>query len=110
MLAFPGGLLSDLYRALYGLLGEYPCDLSPTMAAFIKDFVVKCFTQHRDSYRSVDWKAAAREVQTNSTNSQQYLALLAIPPEDLPSDFGKIIERGLGTTSFGQEVYRMLKP
>jgi len=108
VLAFPGGAVGDLYNALYGVLGDYPCDLTPTMATFIKEFVVKCFTQQRHSYESVNWRAAATAVNESATKAQLYLAVLAIPPEDLPNEVGRVIEKGLESTHFGQEVHTML--
>jgi hypothetical protein len=105
VMAFPGGSVGDLYCALYGLLGDYPCDLSPTMANFIQDFVVKCFTQYRDSYESVNWGSLAEAVNRDSKTTQLYLALLAIPPEDLPSEVASLIEKGLESTPYSHAVH-----
>jgi hypothetical protein len=68
------------------------------MANFIRDFVVRCFTRHGDSYRAIDWRAAAEAVNKESTTAQLYLAFLAIHPKDLTPEVERLIESRLEAT------------
>ena len=100
----PGGSVRDLYLALNGLLGDYSSELSRELATFIKDLVKKCFTKHRSSYESVDWKQIAQRITGNATKAQLYLALQAIPPQDVSPGLATSILSGLESTPYRQEA------
>jgi len=106
----PDGSVGDLYRALFGVLGDYTPELTKPVAGLIKDLVVKCFTCHRGSYESVDWRQFAENqlaeiVQGNPfTKAQLYLALQAIPPQFVLPALARVIAKGLENTAFQAEA------
>ena len=104
----PGGSVRDLYLALNGVLGDYPCELSRELANLIKELVKKCFTKHRSSYESVDWKQIAQRISGNATKAQLYLALHAIPPQYVSPGLAESIVSGLESTPYHQEAANLL--
>jgi hypothetical protein len=108
VMGFPGSSVADLYHALHGIQGDFPCGLSPAMARFVRDFVTECFTRYRDAYGSVDWRAVAERIDGDATSVQLYLALHAIPPESLPPQLANRIEEGLKSTPYHDEAHNLL--
>jgi hypothetical protein len=95
-----GGSLSDLFGAVSSILADYPAELSPARANFIKDLVVECFTQHGPAYNAVDWGAFAQSFSAGATPSQLYLGLLAIPPEHVSESLASLFAAGLKDTPY----------
>ena len=100
----PGGAVGDLLIALSGVLKEHPSDLSPSLANFIKDVVVQCFTRYRSSYETIVWNRFIQSISTNAPPPQLYLALQAIPPQHLPPELGNAITEGLASSCYHQEA------
>jgi hypothetical protein len=104
----PGGSVGDLFRALFGVLGDYRADLSKVTAGFIKDLVINCFTKHRASYEATDWTQITQLLRAGTTPAQLYLALHAIPPQYVSPELAGAIAAGLETTPFHQEALTIL--
>lgn len=104
----PDGSVGDLFGALLGVLGDYRPDLSKPLAAFIKDLVVQCFTRHRRSYESVNWRRLVESLGSQPAKAQLYLALHAIPPQFVPSQLADAIAKGLESTAFRDEAVSAL--
>jgi hypothetical protein len=100
----PDGSVGDLFCALFGVLGDYSPQLSKPLGSFLKDVVVKCFTSHQRSYESVNWRLLVDSLGGNATKAQLYLALLALPPQFVPSSLGDAIIKGLESTGFREEA------
>ena len=104
----PGSAVSDVFNALLGVFEDYPCELSKEVASFIKDTVIRCFMAYRSSYNSMDWPAFVREVATHPTKPKLYLALHAVPPEAVSSDFAELLVKGLESTPYHEEAANIL--
>src|SRR5262245_42647939 len=55
-MAARGGSIRDLYQGLDAALKTYSVSLTNTVAALIKDLIIRCFTRYRQSYESVNWR------------------------------------------------------
>jgi hypothetical protein len=104
----PGGSIEDLYHALFAVLGDNHCELSREMANFIRDLVVKCFTEHRSAYEAVDWVPLVQKIMGSATKAQLYLALHSIPPQHVSAELAELIAKGLQATPFHQEALNVL--
>ena len=100
----PTGSVEILFRALFGVLGDGPSDLTNPVASLIKDLVVVCFTRYRGIYDSVDWSRFVESLGGNTTQAQFYLALYAIPPQYVSPQIANAIVKGLESTVFHSEV------
>jgi hypothetical protein len=99
--------LRDLFEALWELAGQPDVPLTRTMANFIHDIIVLCFTRYRSQYDAENLSWMVERVRTGCTPSQAYLALLALP-EDLIKQCRDDILSGVKETPFFDEVARML--
>jgi hypothetical protein len=99
-----GGSPTDLFRALHGLLGESAVELTPPVAALIKDLVVLCFTRYRSAYEAADWPCFLRATAGPLTPAQFYLLLYAVPPRHTPPELADAIVRGLESTPYRVEA------
>ncbi len=100
----PGGGVNDLFRALFGVLGDYGAELTKPVAAVLKELVIKCFVEHRMSYDAADWKRLAEDLGGRGTKAQLYLALHAIPPEFVSAALAEAMADGLGATEYHGEA------
>ena len=104
----PGGNVGDLFHALYGLLGDYSCALSVTVANFLKIVAVGCFTQHRTSYDSTNLGWMVEKVIEGPTLAQAYLALYAIPPGIMQPKCAVSILRSLSGSHYWRDAINTL--
>lgn len=104
VISAPGGSVRDVYQGLDAALKAYSVELTGTVAAFIKDLVVRCFTRYRQSYESVNWKEVVESLGDKATPAQLYLALHAIPPQFITPQLADAIARGLEPTAFRNEA------
>jgi hypothetical protein len=105
----PGGNVGDLLHALQEVLEEYSCDLSWPVRNLIRDLVIKCFSEHGDSYQAADWTWMVRKTIERSTPAQAYLALLAIPPDIMPPRCAVAILKELEGTPYQKEATNALE-
>ncbi len=98
VLAAPGGSLDDLMIALDELLGR--SELSETVAHFIKELVILCFTRHRSCYDSIDWPGLPRRASGERSEARCFFLAHALPPHSFPADLADAVARGLGPTPF----------
>jgi hypothetical protein len=106
ILEAPSGQLTDLFIALWDLLGTDHPGLTRTMANFVHDVVVLCFTQYRNQYEAEAFAWMAERVRAGCTESQAYLALLALPQPLLRITKAGILGP-LKTTEFADEAQTM---
>ncbi len=106
--AAPGGSIQDVYQGLDVALKAYSVRLTQTVATFIKDLVVRCFTQYREAYESASWKQLADSQSDKATEAQLYLALHAIPPRFVTTQLADAIAKGLESTAFRDEALSVL--
>ena len=78
-----GDTLEDAVISLVVLLGERDGALTPELAHFIKDFVVICFTEHREAYEMLAWDKLTALLAGCRTQTLCYFAVLAVPQEHL---------------------------
>jgi hypothetical protein len=104
VMSVPGGSVRDVYQGLDAALKAYSVELTKTVAAFIKDLVIRCFTRFRQSYESVNWKEAVDSLGDKATAAQLYLALHAIPPQFITPQLADAIARVLESTAFRDEA------
>ena len=95
----PGGSIGDLFRSLHALLGERNGELTRPIAGFIKDAVIRSFSQHRESYEFSDWTWLVLAASQPQTPAQAYLALLALGPSFLSPEVAVGILRNLADTT-----------
>lgn len=100
--------MSDLFQGLWAILGRSTADLDATIAHFIRDVVVLCFTRHRSLYEEEGFQWMAIAVQKGCTGSQAYLALHALPDKTLEPCTQAIL--GGLTGPFLAEAKRMIAP
>ena len=104
ILSPPGGRVGDVFHALWDLAGRDDVPLTKTMANFIHDIVVLCFTRYRRKYDAEDFEWMAEELRRRGgAPSQAYLALLALP-ERLAVESQDAILTGLKGTEFLDEA------
>lgn len=108
VLTAPGSSIWDLYQGLDAILKTHAVELTETVAAFIRDLVVRCFTRFRRSYESVNWKDVGDSLTDRATAAQLYLALHAIPPQFVTPRLADVITRGLDSTAFRNEAVGLL--
>lgn len=106
--SIPGGSIRDVYEGLDRALKTYSVKLTSTVAAFIKDLVIRCFTRYRQSYESVNWKEVVDSLADKATEAQLYLALHAIPPQFVTPQLADAIAKGLESTAFRDEAVSAL--
>lgn len=99
-----GGSIRDVYLGLDAALKTHSVELTRTVAAFIKDVVIRCFTRYRQSYDAVNWKEVVDSFGNTATAAQLYLALHAIPPQYVTPQLAVIIAKGLESTAFRDEA------
>jgi hypothetical protein len=104
VMSAPGGSIRDAYQGLDAALKTDSVQLTGTVAAFIKDVVIRCFTRYRQSYESVNWKEVAESLGDKATAAQLYLALHAIPPQFVTPRLADAIAKGLESTAFRDEA------
>lgn len=104
----PGGSVGDVYQGLDLGLKTYSVKLTRTVAAFIKDLVIRCFTRYRQSYESANWKEVVDSLGDKATEAQLYLALHAIPPQYVTPQLADVIAKGLESTAFRDEAVSAL--
>lgn len=102
----PGGSIQDVYQGLDRALKTYSVELTGTVAAFIKDVVIRCFTRYQQSYEAVNWKEVVDSLGDKPTASQLYLALHAIPPQFVTPQLADAIAKGLESTAFYDEAVK----
>jgi hypothetical protein len=100
----PGGSIRDVYQGLDRALKTCSVELTKTVAAFIKDLVVQCFTRYQRSYESVNWQELVASLDDQATEAQLYLALHAIPPQFVTPQLAGAIVKGLESTAFRDEA------
>jgi hypothetical protein len=103
----PNGDLLDVFKALWELTGQSDVLLTRTLANFIKDIVVLCFTKYRSKYDSINFLWMADKIQLGCTPSQAYLAALALP-NDLIELCQNNILLSLKGTVFRDEIEKMI--
>lgn len=104
VMSTPGGSTLDVYLGLDSVLKAHSVALTGTVAAFIKDVVIRCFTRYRQSYESVNWKEVVDSLGDKATAAQLYLALHAIPPQFVTPRVANAIAKGLESTAFRDEA------
>jgi hypothetical protein len=104
VMSTPGGSVRDVYQGLDAALKTDSVELTRTVAAFIKDLVVRCFTRYRQSYESVNWKEVVDSLGDKATAAQLYLVLHAIPPQFVTPRLADAIAKGLESTVFRDEA------
>jgi hypothetical protein len=104
VMSAPDASVRDVYQGLDAALRASCVELTPTVAAFIKEIVVQCFTRYRQSYESVNWTEAVDMLSDKATAAQLYLALHAIPPRVIGPQSAEAIAQGLETTAFRDEA------
>lgn len=104
VLSAPGARVSDLFQALWELLASAP--LTQTMANFLRDIVVLCFTRYRSLYENDDlaWMASSM---AGCSEAQAYLSLHALP-EELLNGCQSTILSSLKDGAFHAEAMKML--
>ncbi len=107
VLSQPNGRLTDLFYALWDLIAEINVPLNRTLANFMKDIVVLCFTRYRALYDAIDFQWMSTQLRGNGTQAQAYLASLALP-ESLVGECRSSILAKLEGTEFKEEVQQML--
>jgi flavin-binding protein dodecin len=100
----PGGSIRDVYLGLDAVLKTHSVELTGTVAAFIKDVVIRCFTRYRQSYDSVNWKEVVDSLGDQATAAQLYLALHAVPPQFVTPRLADAIAKSLESTAFRDEA------
>jgi len=105
-MAVIGGIVTDVFQALFALLGESDLELTRTMATFLKQVVILCFTNYRKSYDSADFLWLRRIANAGFTPAQAYLALHCSPPGILPECRESIL-KGLENSSYKNEAIRV---
>lgn len=108
VMATPGGTVTDVLQASCDVLEEYSVELTPTVAMFLKQVTILCFTRYHPSYKSADFVWMARRVNERATPALAYLALLAIPVDILPRCRDAILT-SLRGTEFWDEASRSLE-
>lgn len=108
VMSVPSGSIRDVYQGLDAALKTYSVQLTGTVATFIKDVVIRCFTRYRQSYESVSWKEVVDSLDDKATAAQLYLALHAIPPQFVTPRLADAIAKGLEGTAFRDEAARAL--
>jgi hypothetical protein len=96
--------IRDIYQGLDAALRSDSVELTKPVAAFIKDWVVRCFTRNRQGYESVNWKEVVDSLGDEATAAQLYLALHAIPPQFVTPRLADAIARKLESTAFRDEA------
>jgi hypothetical protein len=104
VMSAPDSSIRDVYQGLDAALTTYTVPLTGSVAAFIKDVVIRCFTRYRQSYESVNWKEVVDSLDDKATAAQLYLALHAIPPQFVTPRFADAIAKGLESTAFCDEA------
>ena len=104
----PGGSIREVYQGLDMALKTYAVELTSTVAAFIKELVIRGFTRYQQSYESVNWKEVVDRMGDKSTAAQLYLALHAIPPRFVTPQLARAIAKGLEPTAFRDEAVSAL--
>jgi hypothetical protein len=108
MMSTPDGSIQDVYQGLDRVLKTYSVELTKTVAAFIKDLVIRCFTRYQRSFESVNWKELVDSLGDKATEAQLYLALHAIPPQFVTPQLADVIAKGLESTAFRDEAVSAL--
>lgn len=108
VMSTPGGSIRAVYQGLDIALKTDSVELTESVAAFIKDLVIQCFTRYRQSYDSVNWKEVVDSLGDKATRAQLYLALYAIPPQYVTPQLSDAIANGLEPTAFRDEAMRAL--
>ncbi len=108
VMSTPGRSIRDVYEGLDLALKMYSVALTRTVAAFIKDLVIRCFTRYQQSYESVNWKEVVDSLGEKATAAQLYLALHAIPPQYVTPQLADAIVKGLESTAFRDEAVSAL--
>jgi hypothetical protein len=88
--------IRDIYQGLDAALRSDSVELTKPVAAFIKDWVVRCFTRNR--------KEVVDSLGDEATAAQLYLALHAIPPQFVTPRLADAIARKLESTAFRDEA------
>jgi len=104
----PSGRVSDLFHALFEILGEHSTALNEVVANFIKVCTVKCFTEYRDSYNASEFEWMMECIMTHSTPAQAYLAMLAVPPKLMQPRHVVAILKALTKTRYWTEAVAAL--
>ena len=108
IMSTPGGSIQDVYLGLDRVIKTHSVELTGTVAAFIKDLVIQCFTRYQRSYESVNWKEVVDRLSSRATEAQLYLALHAIPPQFVTPQLADAIAKGLESTAFRDEAVSAL--
>jgi hypothetical protein len=108
VMSTPDGSVREVYQGLDAALKAYSVELTKSVAAFLKDLVVLCFTRYRPSYESVNWKELVDNLGGKATAAQLYLALHAIPPQFVTPQLADAIAKGLESTVFRDEAVSAL--
>jgi len=108
VLNVPGGSLCDVFIPVLRLLGESGPELTRTVANFVKELVIYCFTTFRSAYESLDWTVLIRTLGTRPTAAQCYFALQATPPENVTPQMAAIIENALASSDYAKEAQAAL--
>ncbi len=95
----PGGSIRDMYQGLDVVLKASSVALTGTVAALIKDLVIRCFTRYRQSYESVNWKEVVDSLGDTVPAARLYLALHAIQPRFVTPRLADAIAKGLESTA-----------
>jgi hypothetical protein len=104
VLETPGGTLSDVFAPLVDLLGELFGGLSASLANFLKDLIVLCFTEYRNEYELVPWARVAEAVSLQLTQAQCYFGLHAIPPQYMTPQLARAISDRLALTAYQEDA------
>ena len=104
----PGGHVHDVLRGLWEALGQTGADLTETMANFIKDLVVACFTRFRQQYAHEGHAWMVKSVAAGCTEAQAYLALHALPEAELGRCREQLLS-ALRASPFESQARRMLE-
>ena len=104
-MAVHGGSVTDIFRALLGLLGESEIHLTPSLASFLKQVVVLCFTNYRQSYDTADFSWLRRIANESLAPAQAYL-VLRCSPQDILSAYRESILKALENSSYKSEAIR----
>jgi hypothetical protein len=104
----PGGHVHDVLRGLWEALGQTGAELTETMANFIKDIVVACFTRFRQQYEHESQAWMVKSVAAGCTEAQAYLALHALPEPELERCREQLLS-ALRASPFEPQARRMLE-
>ncbi|MEP0883708.1 hypothetical protein NDI49_19325 [Trichocoleus sp. ST-U3] len=107
ILTQPQSTISDLFRGLWKLLAQTNATLTTTMAHFLRDIVVLCFTQYRELYDVEDFEWMTTLVNDGCSEAQAYLSLYALPDQWI-GNCHKAILAALEGTDFITEARQQL--